>query len=358
MKEKMIDFLLANANPSIKRRVKSEILGDLSSREAATYQAQTMTEPIIQKMATHQRENGWIGHIWNGGVYTQGGAVHYLAEKAVDKDTPLLKRAMEAFATVPLDAPCYNDRGRVFDEFKYPGMGVNLVRTAYIAQAGYDDVLDISHHIQLSLDSFKRAAEVASVYDILHLMKKGGQTRYVFNDYEKWPCVIHLEILADTASWRNEANIKTVAKVIENMMKTDNPDMVSFLPGSQVGCFGGCLPVQGLTVMGSGVYPSPILCPVGADGKNHNGYYHFKLMETFARCGIVPHVLALQKVADEIADSIDGDGVCRLPNVAEDLFRTRDYYGLQLETDWRSKTRKACDITFRALLILHYSGAF
>lgn len=29
------------------------------------------------------------------------------------------------------------------------------------------------------------------------------------------------------------------------------------------------------------------------------------------------------------------------------------YSGLQLETDWRAKVRKDCDITFRALLILH-----
>jgi len=356
MKNKMIDFLLENANPSIKRRVKSEILGNLTPQEATEYQPQIMAEPIMQKIMQHQKENGWIGDIWNGGVYTQGGAVHYLVEKAVDKDTPVLKRAMDAFVTVPLDDRCYNDRGRVFDEFKYPGLGVNLVRCAYIAQAKYDDVFDISPQIQLSLDSFKRAAEVESVFDILHPIKKRGEVRHVFNDYEKWPCVIHLEILSNTQQWRSEKNVKLIAGVINEMMKTDNTELVSFIPGSQVGCLGGALPAQGLTVMGSGIYPSPILCPIGKDGKDHNGYYHFKLMETFARCGIIPHVPKLQKIVEEIADSIDSDGICRLPRVAEDLFRTRDYYGLQLEIDWKSKTRKLCDITFRALLILHYAG--
>lgn len=34
MKQKMIEFLLANANPSIKRRVKSEILNTLTQEEA------------------------------------------------------------------------------------------------------------------------------------------------------------------------------------------------------------------------------------------------------------------------------------------------------------------------------------
>ncbi|MCL2287081.1 MAG: hypothetical protein FWC32_12060 [Firmicutes bacterium] len=133
-------------------------------------------------------------------------------------------------------------------------------------------------------------------------------------------------------------------------------ELVSFIPGSQVGCFGGGLPVQGLTVMGSGIYPSPILCPIGPDGKDHNGKYHFTLLETFARSGIIPYVPSLKEIVEEIADSIDSDGICRLPNVAEDLFRIRTFYGLQLETDWRTKTRKACDITFRALLILHYAG--
>ncbi len=39
-KQKMIDFLLKNANPSIKRRVKSEILHNLIADEAALYQEQ------------------------------------------------------------------------------------------------------------------------------------------------------------------------------------------------------------------------------------------------------------------------------------------------------------------------------
>jgi len=356
MKDKMVSFLLENANPSIKKRVKSEILNDLTPQETVHYQEQILAEPIIQKIMTCQKENGWIGDIVNGGVYTQGGAVHYLVQKAVDKSTPVLERAMDAFINVPLNDRCYNHRGQVYDEFKYPGMGPNLIRCGYIAAAGYDDVCNITPQIQLSLDSFKRVLAIDSVFDILHVTKKGGKEKYCFNDYEKWPCVIHLGILAATHSWRSEENIKIISMAINEMMKTDKPELISFLPGSQVGCLGGVFPAQGLTVMGSGVYPSPILCPIGHDGKDHNGKYHFTLLETFARCGVIPYVPALSKIVDEIAASIDNDGICRLPRVAEDLFRTRDYYGLQLETDWKSKTRKACDITFRALLILHYSG--
>jgi len=49
-KQKMIDFLLENANPSIKRRIKSEILHNLTTDEAALYQGLIMKEPMIQRI--------------------------------------------------------------------------------------------------------------------------------------------------------------------------------------------------------------------------------------------------------------------------------------------------------------------
>ena len=48
-KQKMIDLLLENANPSIKRRIKSEILHNLTADEAAQYQEQIIQEEIMQQ---------------------------------------------------------------------------------------------------------------------------------------------------------------------------------------------------------------------------------------------------------------------------------------------------------------------
>jgi len=355
----MIGFLLENANPSIKRRVKSEILNDLTPEDAAEYQDQIMQEPLLQQIIALQQDNGWLkGAIRHFDI--PHGAVNYLAEKAVDKNTPVLKRAMDAFADIPLSDPRYgtpNARGA--DEFKYPCAGVNLARCACIARAGYDDMIDISPQIQLAVDSFRRVLEIDSIFDILHSEKKGGITRNVFNEYEKWPCRYHLDILAHTSAWKSKENIKTIAESVSKMMKTDDPNLVSYVPNGQagIGCVGGVFPVQGLTVMGSGIYPSPIMSPVGADGKDRNGKYHFELIGWFARCGIVPHVPALRGIVNEIAESIDGDGVCRLPMVADDVFKNWNKFGgLQLEIDWKSKIRRDCDVTFRALLILHYSN--
>ncbi|MCL2159701.1 MAG: hypothetical protein FWH48_09865, partial [Oscillospiraceae bacterium] len=216
MKEKMIKFLLENANPSIKRRVKSEILNDLTLHEASEYQEQIINEPMIQKIIGFQKENGWIGTSLHGGFDTQEGATKYLAEKALNKDTPVLRRSMEAFANIPLDDWCYDTHGKIIDEYKVTGHGHNLIRCACIARAGYDDIIDITPQIQLSLDCFRRVLEIDSVLDISRPIRKGKQR--IFIDNERWPVRYHLDILAHTASWKNEENKKMIANSVKKLM--------------------------------------------------------------------------------------------------------------------------------------------
>ena len=62
MYEKTVDFLLENANPSIKRRIKNEILNNLTLQEAAHYQEQILAEPTMQSIIALQREGGWIAN--------------------------------------------------------------------------------------------------------------------------------------------------------------------------------------------------------------------------------------------------------------------------------------------------------
>jgi len=90
---------------------------------------------------------------------------------------------MEAFATISLDDKCYTELGRIIDVFKYPTTGNELIRSACIARAGYDDIIDIKPIIQLSLNSFKRVLEVDSVLDISRPIR--GGKRLVFKENEK-----------------------------------------------------------------------------------------------------------------------------------------------------------------------------
>ena len=63
---KSIDFLLKNAGPSIRYRVKKEILGNITVKEEIELQEQIMAEPISQLVANCQKENGWLGNGFHG----------------------------------------------------------------------------------------------------------------------------------------------------------------------------------------------------------------------------------------------------------------------------------------------------
>lgn len=207
MKKKMIEFLLNNANPSIKRRIKSEILNNLEQEEAFDYQREILKEPIIQK-------------------------------------------------------------------------------------------------IVLSLDSFKRVLEVDSVLDISRPIKKGKSR--IFNDYEKWPCRYHLDILAHTNSWKNEDNIRMLANSIKKMMMTDRPELINMIPSSWIGYeLGslGCLPSQGLSIKTSALLPYPI-----KDTSSRPLFYNLEYIEWFARCGIIPFVQDLSEAIHDIMNTVDDKG--------------------------------------------------
>lgn len=97
MIDKMVDFLLENANPSIKRRIKTEITRDLTPGEAAQYQKQILKEPNIRRCLACQLDDGWFGFEFHGtnkntGQFeNQETCTKYLGEKAVDRETPALR---------------------------------------------------------------------------------------------------------------------------------------------------------------------------------------------------------------------------------------------------------------------------
>lgn len=345
--QKMIDFLLENAGPSIRYRVKKEILDNITVEEEIELQKQIMSEPISVLVEKCQKENGWLGNGFHGpnknaGPYeNQEVGTKYLAEKGVHKDNPVLKRAMEAFVTVPLSDLCYRTKGKVYDEFKYAANGQNLIRCACIARAGYDDVIDINPQIQLSLDSFRRVLEVDSILDVSRTIKSSKYR--LFNNFEKWPCRYNFDILAHTVSWKNGENIQMMAKAFEKLMRTDRIELIGVIANSWVGhVLGtvGCL-AEGYSIRYE---------------KNGVSVINLEAIEWLCRLGVYPYLSALQKEVKSISDSVDERGICRIAVDEESLKGISTYSGLQIEKDWKSEVRKLCDITFRALLILHHAN--
>lgn len=346
--QRMSEFLLKNANPSIVYRVKKEILQDISEEEEDKLQKLILSEKLVQSILECQKENGWLGNGFHGsnknaGQFTNMEAgVKYLAEKGVNRETEVLKRAMIALKELPSNHPYYRGAWNVGDEFKYAANGGNLFRCACIARGGYEDYIDISPQIQLALDSFHRVLEVDSILDVTYLVKRG--TRRVFRDFEKWPCRYHLDILAHTNGWRSEENSRMLAQAIHKLMRTDCPELVGVKADSWVGhvlatC--GCFPSQGFSLVED------------VDGIS---YYHLEYLIWLARCGVVLYIPTLREITEKIWNSVNEEGVCDIA-VHHSLFKDwGTYAGLQLEVDWKSKVRRNCDITFRALQLCYYAG--
>lgn len=85
-------------------------------------------------------------------------------------------------------------------------------------------------------------------------------------------------------------------------------------------------------------------------------YTHLDRVEWLCRCGLATYIPELQAEVDLLANAIDENGICRA-NVDENQLKgISTYGGQQLEVDWKTDTRKLCDVTFRAILIMFYAN--
>ena len=342
----MTNFLLTHGGPSIRLRVKREIMGDISAEEESALLEEIQTEPVYRLVAACQKENGWLGNGFHGpnknaGPYeNQEVGTKYLSEKGFGKENTVLCRAMDAFATVPLSDLCYRTHGKVYDEFQFAANGQNLIRCACIARAGFADVLDISPQVQLSLDSFRRVLEVDSILDVSRTIKSSKYR--LFHKNEKWPCRYHFDILAHTESWKTPENCQMLAQSFEKLMRQDRPELTGVGAASWVGHVLGTL---GCYTEGFSVRTT----------KDNASLIQLETVEWMCRCGLYPYLRILQDEVGVLMDSVDADGICRAP-VDEDFLRgISTYGGQQIEADWKTPIRKACDITFRALLCGKYA---
>lgn len=344
MKQKMIDFLLNNANSSIKLRVKKEILNNISKQEEKKFQEQILEEKIIKLIKEKQLETGWIGLGFHGsnrnaGQYdNQEVGTKYMGEKGL-KGTQILDRAMEAYVKTKLE-----DMG---SEFEIPASGSNLIRCACIARAHYDDVIDIKPQIELYLESFKRVIEVDSVFDV----SRPAKNFRLFNKNERWPCRYHLEILAfSTATWRNEDNIAMLAESFKKLMRSDRKDIIN----TPVKCRVGNYAVNPLWLLNEGYSISGTGLNFHDEGEIRKT--NLEKIEWLCRCGLYDYLPELREEVDFVINSINKDGVYTAAIYEKEFRGWSPYFGAQLETDWKAKIRKQCDVTFRALLIAHYAG--
>jgi hypothetical protein len=147
---------------------------------------------------------------------------------------------------------------------------------------------------------------------------------------------------------KKDDNIATIAESFEKLMRTDRKDFIDIeiacWVGHRVGPLWRFIEGYSLSTGPYNQYPK-------ADGIHR---INLEKVEWLVRCSLYSYLPKLKTAVGLILESINNDGVCEA-NIYDNEFKGwGPYGGLRLEADWRSKICRACDITFRALLIIHY----
>jgi hypothetical protein len=303
MKEKIIEFLLENADPSIKLRIKNEILNCLSGKEEKELLNKIINQKNIQIILQSQKSDGWFGNNFHGKSQKLGAGIYdnmevglrYLAEKGFSPENKYIAKAMNSFLLrEPYDYNTYRTKPQKppATDYTYTASGLYLVRSSIIIRAGYEyrfpenNIINLKYDIDFSLKTFANVLNYAKIDDALDTHRK----KLCFKSDVLWPCLYHLRMLAYSNGWRGERNISLLANSINHLFTFSRSDEMVY------------------TYI-DGQFKGPCFAFIHAQGKiietKENGCISLDLMELFARCGIVKQVAQLKNMYEALLVLID-----------------------------------------------------
>jgi hypothetical protein len=339
-----VGYLLHDACPSIQYRVRSELLSEPeTNREMKDLQQRILKDEAVRRISRVRHPDGWLGtrfhtaEVGSDHVATEV-AVRLLCEKGVSRRHPLLGRVFKALrGTDEAFAREFFRVGRILDLKGFGGS--YLIRAALFARAGIEAEPFVQEQIEKALGAFRAVSSVESVSDITERYRR----RPVFKSGAIWPCIYHLRLLAFVSSWRTKTNIGMMTRSIRRLLSLSPFLTVYVRSRSQV-------------VAPCGILANELPCRTPVLSRRDCAMW-FQEMELLSRLGVVERIPELRAQATWLAEVLRaGEGRFARP-VAPDYFtKWSAYTGLALEKDWRSERRRVSDLTFRSLLILHYSG--
>ena len=335
--EKSIEELLTAACPSIQYRILDEIFNEPHSLEKMRdLQAEILKDAEVKRIVNSQAPDGWLGSRFHGYDSLEAG-IRLLCEKGLRLENPILSQAIRS---IELN----NDRiakemgtvGKGLDKGGYGG--TSLMQATILAYAGLENKPLVQEQIQAALQGFRAVLKVDSLDQITENYR--GKT--VYRQGATWPGIYHLRLLAFTHSWRNEPNREMVQRAVKRLVVLS--------------------PIPYILVR----YKSQIIAPAAFAMQEFNpdmssmdaGQWMmwFHRMELLARLGVVGSIPELQNQLQILLSMLEqGEGWFALPLRHTWFRRWGAYTGLMLERDWRTSQRRVFDLTFRSLLIKHYS---
>lgn len=353
MKQKIVDFLLDNADPSIVLRVKKEVMNSLSKNEEEELLEKILKQKIVQTIISAQKPDGWIGNTFHGQSKKLGAGMYdnmevglrYLAEKGVPPESEYIRKAIGSF----LNREPFDDIYMVkppkppATDYTYTAYGLYLMRSSVIIRAGYEyrmpknDIIDLKYDIDYSLKTFANVLNYKNADDVVYRRRN----KLCFKEGVLWPCIYNLRILAHSQGWRNESNIALLAESVERLFSfpQSGEGVYTYINGQLIS---PCMPF----------IHRPILDP--ANNKTLITMW-FEIMELFARCGIVKKVTSLKKEYKNMLSLINDNLNMNIKPDRCSSHYWSPYFGIALEEDWKSKNRLKSDLLFRILLIIHYT---
>lgn len=338
MLNKVIDELLEKACPAIRYRVRREILHQPPEMpQLQALQDLILADPAVRQTLAAQGPDGWIARDFHGADSMEGG-IRLLCEKGMEPSQPPLARALQAL-THPGER-LGKGLAKAGPSLDAQGLdGPELIRAVVFAYAGIEDRPDLQAKIRHALQAFQTVRDMGSPDEPFEPYRGKRVLRQGFI----WPGVYHLRLLAFTQGWRSAANMKMAAEAVQRLVDYSPLPVYYLRWGSQL--------------IAPGLFCMDDFNPSLLELDDNGWMFWFHRAELLARLGVVPAVPALQRQVHKLAEMMnDNDGWFTLRLESPYFRKIGPYAGLMLEQDWRVPRRRIYDLTFRSLLILHYSG--
>jgi len=343
-----IKYLLENGCSSIKYRVRHEILGESKDSEVLkALKINILDEDIVKHIISVQKEDGWISNRFHTAQTGTSDAaeplMRLLCEKGLDTKDTVLKRALKIMEKEDQHFISYLDDHceRNYSEIDHSGLGGPLlIRATLFAQAGLECLEFVERETKKAIDVFNYVLKIKSFNEIIEV-RRG---KYVFKEGIKWPSLYHMRLLAYSTRWKTEENLNLVSDAFKNLIRIlPFNDNIYFKDSKS----------QLVTPYGQ------ILDALDTqffELENDNWCTWFHRLELVSRMGIVNKVPVFKDMVIHLKSMIrENEGLFIEKAPRKSFFRWNAYSGLALEENWKNKSRRISDLTFRSLLILHYS---
>ena len=212
--QKQVDFLLENASPNIRYRVKKEILKEsIDSSEMMGLQAKILTLPKVKKAFACQQENGFFGSVLHG-VYFDGfdSTVNLLKRNGVEIADPRMVKAKDFLANwQEYEQDHFYKSGNAMDE--HGRGGFRAIWAEQLVELGADENSpQIQEQISNALNAFRGALQYSTPDDFSKKAAFRGKPCRYYIKGATFPAANHISILEKTLSWRRPENLEMVRR--------------------------------------------------------------------------------------------------------------------------------------------------